>query len=541
MSNAVIEPRSNTGNTALPVLLHADAATVPSLESIRRVSVLGENMSVMRNLPSEFINLIYADPPFFTNKHYSHGMSGDAVFSDKWDGGLSAYLAWIRPRLREMRRVLRIDGSIYVHIDWHAAHYVKTIMDEIFGYRNFLNEIIWHYHDPGGTVRDRFKKKHDTILLYARDAGKHAFYTDAVREKYSSGTLNQAKMGHVSFGRRTKVNKLGKVPEDVWELSIINSQAKERNGYPTQKPEALLERIIKASSLPGDVVADFFSGSGTTAAVAEKLGRRWIVSDIAQAGIEMLDRRIGTLEINTDSESMKHLRSGVFTHDFAAADAYRLFEERVSRCLGIDGSGTDGSTGLIVLPADEVTGGIIMDETVILRKICKMTSERHITAITVVCGGVNEHALEMLQTETELDSAAFVRVTTSRDAAADARSGTPLCRINTPPEIETRYERSECGCMTVLATVTCTDNFTPCTAGVIVSGRKRKLEADTGSLLRGLEQYSFVLPAAVAETSLYATDANGNTSWRRLKASSNSREPGGHNILNPMPAITMRI
>lgn len=245
--------------------------------------IWGENLGAMHALPGASTQLIYADPPFFTNRRYNHLYRDreEPVFSDTWTEGIDSYLSWLKPRLVEMRRLLTDSGSIYVHLDWHASHYVKVMMDGIFGYRNFLNEVIWHYRDPAGTVKDRFKKKHDTILLYAKNAGKHLFNLDAVRTDYSPGTLHQGEQGVISFGRPTKLHRLGKVREDVWDIPIINSQAKERMGYPTQKPAMLLQTIVKASSSPGDRVADFFCGSGTLPFVARRLDRKWTAADIS--------------------------------------------------------------------------------------------------------------------------------------------------------------------------------------------------------------------------------------------------------------------
>lgn len=506
-----------SGPNMLPLLFESRTNKVHALADSRRTGIVGENMSVLRNIPSDFIDLIYADPPFFTNRHYGRNGSSGTIFSDMWKGGLSAYLSWIRPRLLEMRRVLRPGGSIYVHIDWHAAHYVRMIMDEVFGYRNFLNEIIWHYHDPGGTVRDRFKKKHDTILLYARNAEKHRFYTDAVREEYSAGTLNQAKRGEVSFGRPTKINQLGKVPEDVWEIPIINSQAKERNGYPTQKPEALLERIINASSLPGDLVADFFSGSGTTAAVAERLGRRWIVSDISQTGMKLLNRRIKMQITSADSE-YRAMTCGLFTCDFTADDADKIFAEGIAHCLGMDRKDCSADSRLIVLPHECAISGTVTGASELIQRIEQEVPEQYAGRIIVVCGGVGKDALAMIHSETGLKSAEFIRVSVLPDASgssAEAAGVPSLCRLNTPPEIEVQYHRPDCGCRTALVTVTGTDNFSPCAAGAIISGSVRTLCADDLSLLRGCEKYQLALAEGSADISVYATDANGNTSWRR--------------------------
>jgi len=257
----------------------------------------GDNLHVMRTLPNESIDLIYIDPPFFSGRNYNmifQDQNEVMTFEDIWEGGLPTYQIWLNARLVEMKRLLKSTGSIYVHLDWHAVHYVKVEMDKIFGYENFKNEIIWSYQRWTGAT-DKFQKMHDVILFYTK--GKH--YTFNVQtEPYSEKSLHKA--------RRTSIAKNGKVIEqsytddtsrqksmrDIWEISYINSQAKERLGYPTQKPEALLERIIKASSNEGDVVADFFCGGGTTPAVAQRLGRRWIASDISRIAIEVTKGRL---------------------------------------------------------------------------------------------------------------------------------------------------------------------------------------------------------------------------------------------------------
>ena len=228
------------------------------------------------------IDLIYIDPPYDSKADYRTKItlpSGDIdlkptvleqfAYSDTWKEGTVSYLKNLYPRLYLMRELLSDKGSIYVHVDWHVGHYVKILMDEIFGKENFINEIIWNYHDPAGTVSDRYKRKHDNIFMYAKSDISRYFNLDAVRVPYSEGTQKQAETGQISFGRITKLNDLGKVREDVWEIPIINSMSKERIGYATQKPENLLKIIIKASSNEDSIVADFYAGSGTTGAVAE--------------------------------------------------------------------------------------------------------------------------------------------------------------------------------------------------------------------------------------------------------------------------------
>jgi len=229
----------------------------------------GNAKMVMSRFPEESVDLIYMDPPFFSNRNYElvwgNGYELKA-YEDRWMGGVENYIAWMDPVIRECHRVLKPTGSLYLHCDWHANAHLRILLDGVFGANNFLNEIIWWYHDPAGTVRDRFKKKHDNIFLYSKKFKEHHFNLDDVRQPYSDGTLMQNEKGHKSFGRVTKTHPLGKVREDVWEVPFLNSQAKERLGYPTQKPEALLEIIVKASSNPTDIVLDPMSGGGTTIA-----------------------------------------------------------------------------------------------------------------------------------------------------------------------------------------------------------------------------------------------------------------------------------
>lgn len=254
----------------------------------------GDNLEVLKDIASDSIDLCYIDPLFFSNRHY---VSEVASFNDCWAGGINHYIEWLYKRVEQIHRVLKPTGSFYLHCDWHANAYIRVmILDKIFGEKNFVNEIIWNYHDPAGTVKDRYKKKHDTIFMYAKNDKNRIFNLDAVREPYADGTKQQALKKYKSFGKITEIHKLGKVREDVWQIPIINSQSKERIGYPTQKPEALLEIIIKASSNEGDIVADFFAGSGTTGAVAEKLGRRWIMCDNNPKAIETIKKRLDGVE-----------------------------------------------------------------------------------------------------------------------------------------------------------------------------------------------------------------------------------------------------
>ena len=251
------------------------------------------------------IKLIYIDPPFDVGADFSMNIEvGDGesydkkpnileeiAYRDTWGLGQDSFLSMIYERLVLMRDLLADDGSIYVHCDYRVHSSLKSIMDEIFGLDNFRNEIVWWYKDPSGQSKEFYKRKHDTILFYVK-TNDYIFNVDDVRVPYSEGTLKQASSGAISFGRVTQVHEKGKLREDVWDIPILNSQAKERLGYPTQKPEILINTIIKASSNEGDLVCDFFNGSGTTASVCEKLNRKWICSDLGKFSIHTTRKRL---------------------------------------------------------------------------------------------------------------------------------------------------------------------------------------------------------------------------------------------------------
>lgn len=253
--------------------------------------ILGDNLAVMAALLPKYegrINLIYADPPFFTNRKFNAriGRGEDSRKPDQWVlansyqddwKDLDEYLGFLYQRLALMYRLLAPNGTLYLHLDWHADAYARLILDELFGAENFLNEIIWAYHGPS-PIRSAFNRKHDTILSYVK--GKdYTFNADAVREPYNQNTVNTFKSSRkAGFGKVPDLER-GKVPEDWWYFPVVARLHNERTGYPTQKPNALLERIILASSNPDDIVADFFCGSGTTPFVAAKHGRRFIACD----------------------------------------------------------------------------------------------------------------------------------------------------------------------------------------------------------------------------------------------------------------------
>jgi site-specific DNA-methyltransferase (adenine-specific) len=209
-------------------------------------------------------------------------------FEDRWEGGIQVYVNWMRERVIEMHRILKPTGSFYLHCDWHAVHYLKQMADDIFGARHFQNEVIWYYRGAGVSPK-RWARRHDNILFYTKNDGWY-FDPDPVRGEYAKATQERFKhyignvRGDSDFGVQ-QLNPKGKHPDDVWEISIVAPSAKARLGYPTQKPEPLLERIIRASSKPGDIVLDPFAGCGTTLVVAERERREWIGIDISPTAV----------------------------------------------------------------------------------------------------------------------------------------------------------------------------------------------------------------------------------------------------------------
>lgn len=257
----------------------------------------GDNLEVLhRYIDNDSIDLIYIDPPFFSSKAYEiiYGDTKEVrMFEDRWKGDVYHYVNWMEPRLALMREKLKPTGTIFVHLDWHAVHYIRIAMDRIFGYDNFLNELIWHYRRWTGTAT-HFLRMHDNILFYAKNAGKHNFFP--LYTPYTPKSLARKQHYHTRIKDGdiyiTSVSPKGVKENDVWSIPVINSQAKERLGYPTQKPEQLLKRIIEAGSAPSDTVADFFCGCGTTLAVAQKLGRRWIGCDVSPTALRLVKDRL---------------------------------------------------------------------------------------------------------------------------------------------------------------------------------------------------------------------------------------------------------
>jgi site-specific DNA-methyltransferase (adenine-specific) len=263
--------------------------------------VHGDNVRALAQLPDASFQLVYIDPPFNTGRTQSRtttttvrsangtrvGFGGNTYESVKgllysYDDAFADYWDFLEPRLEEAWRLLNDTGTLYLHLDWREVHYAKVVLDALFGRENFLNEIIWAY-DYGARSKSRWPSKHDTILVYVKNPKTYYFNsTEVDREPYMApGLVTPAKVA------------LGKLPTDVWWHTIVSPTGKEKTGYATQKPEGILRRVIQASSAEGDWVLDFFAGSGTTGAVANKLGRRFVVVDQNPDAIKIMTNRLG--------------------------------------------------------------------------------------------------------------------------------------------------------------------------------------------------------------------------------------------------------
>jgi len=278
----------------------------------------GDSLALARAWPASSLALVYVDPPFGTGKP-QRGRNGS--YTDAADDP-AAHVAWLAPWLEASRDALAPSGSLFVHLDWRAVHHVKVFLDGLFGRRCFAGEIVWCYA-VGGKSRRGFGRKHDTILWYGRSPD-WAFYPDQVRVPRRGGSHmrvvrdEQGRAVQEKTDRKTgKVYRYpvadGKVPEDWWsDIETLNHSDAERTGWPSQKPERLLERIVQAVTVPDDTVADWFGGSGTAAAVAQRLGRRWVTADAADDAIAIMERRLG-VERRTSFDSLRSLRTDGWT------------------------------------------------------------------------------------------------------------------------------------------------------------------------------------------------------------------------------------
>ena len=270
------------------------------MATLENTLYFGDNLTVLRSIPDSSIQLVYIDPPFNTGREQQRskvttkrnnegnriGFKGERYETVKstvlsYDDQFANYWGFLEQRIEEAFRVLANSGTLYLHLDYREAHYAKVLLDALFGPECFLNEIIWAY-DYGGKSKSRWPAKHDTILVYVKDPKNYYFNSEEVdREPYMApGLVTPEKI------------ERGKLPTDVWWHTIVSPTGKEKTGYPTQKPVGILRRIIQASSKPGDVVLDFFAGSGTTGFVANELGRRFILVDQNPESIEVIKDRL---------------------------------------------------------------------------------------------------------------------------------------------------------------------------------------------------------------------------------------------------------
>ena len=258
-------------------------------------------LAVAQAIAPASLAAIYIDPPFGTGTE-QRGRGDGARYQDRADDPTS-FVAWLLPWLQASHAALSPTGSLFVHLDYRAVHYVKVALDQLFGRSNFVNEIVWGY-SVGGKSRRGFGKKHDTILWYARGAD-YAFYPDAIRVPRRGGSHMKVVIGADGGPVQQKIDRKtgrvyeypvadGKIPEDWWtDIETLNHSARERVGWPSQKPARLVTRCLAAVTQPGDIVADWFAGSGTTAAVAQARGCRYIVVDAEAGAVAIMRQRLG--------------------------------------------------------------------------------------------------------------------------------------------------------------------------------------------------------------------------------------------------------
>lgn len=355
----------------------------------------GDCKNVLSRFPEECVDLIYLDPPFFSNQYYEV-IWGDGyekrAFEDRWKGGIEHYVLWMKERLEQCYRVLKSSATLFLHCDWRAIHYLKVELDKLFGCHNFLNEIIWQF-EQGGKSAKYFGRKHHTLLWYAKGKN-YTFNSEDVREPYTPHKRSSTghfggRMGVDEHGRpyvekwgtgRKKLYRYyldrGKIPEDVWRIQSIQAGAKERLGYPTQKPEALLERVVKVASNPTDIVLDPFCGCGTAIAVAHTLGRRWVGIDVSPTACNLMVKRMRSIGATPQLVGMPmtedELRK-LQPFEFQNWVIQRLFgrvSSRKSSDMGIDGYTFEGHP-VQVKQSEDVGRNVIDNFETALRRVNK--------------------------------------------------------------------------------------------------------------------------------------------------------------------------
>jgi DNA modification methylase len=347
----------------------------------------GDNLDWMKKMPDEFVDLCYIDPPFFSNKKYEVIFNdGEEIrsFEDRWKGGIEHYIDWMKDRVFEIHRILKKTGAIYIHCDWHASHYLKVMADQIFGIRNFRNEIIWHYRKWSSGHR-QFQRNHDCILFYSKtDTDERIFNQVDLMERTESTLKRFAKSkiisGYDETGKRIpsrteKTESRGVPRDDVWDLGRVPPI---KQFFPTQKPESLLSRIIRASSDKGDLVFDPFCGCGTTLVVAEMLDRKWLGIDVSPTACRLMKRRLSIVTrrpieivgVRYDLKELKIFKPFEFQNWVIGALGGTTSERKV-KDMGIDGY-TFMERNPIQVKQSESVGRVVVDnfETA-LRRIKK--------------------------------------------------------------------------------------------------------------------------------------------------------------------------
>ncbi|MFW9938284.1 MAG: site-specific DNA-methyltransferase [Candidatus Thorarchaeota archaeon] len=338
-------------------------ASVEGKREWENILILGDNKLVMQSLLHDFkskINLIYFDPPFATGGDFNlkiligeisqptgtQRWINKVAYNDTWKGGIDAYLSFMYERLLLMSRLLSDSGSIYVHLDWHMVHYLKIIMDEIFGADNFRNEIIWAYPAASVQTKNFFVRSFDAILFYTKsndylfndDPNIYMEYSDRVKsalKKDEKGIYYHRGGSHngKKLSQKVYIKKKGVFPRDVWnDIPYVRANTVEYQGFSTQKPERLLKRIILASTNNNDLVADFFCGSGTTLVAAEKLDRRWIGCDSSKFSVNMTYKRI--IDIGNGNDLLNWKKS--YSKKAKPFKLYRLNEKKTEYQIPIE-------------------------------------------------------------------------------------------------------------------------------------------------------------------------------------------------------------
>jgi site-specific DNA-methyltransferase (adenine-specific)/adenine-specific DNA-methyltransferase len=341
--------------------------------------IFGDNLQVMKSLWDDpevkgRVKLIYIDPPFATKQEFK-GSQDQKAYQDKIVG--AKFIEFLRKRLILLRELLADDGSIYVHLDWKKAHYAKTILDEIFGENFFRNEIIWHYR-TGNISKKQFQRKHDVIFIYSKT--ENMYFKPLENKEYYFCIYGPG--FKPSFqGRKSGKDKYGEYRisfiDDVWDISAVFTLSGEHTEYPTQKPENLIERVVEASSQKNDLILDAFAGSGTTLAVAEKLGRRWIGIDCGKLAIYTIQKRLLNLKSEIGNKG-KALKPKPFTlyhaglYDFSKLkqlplEEWRRFALLLFNCReekhtlsGIELDGYKGRSDVLVFDYQK-EGGVVLD------------------------------------------------------------------------------------------------------------------------------------------------------------------------------------